>query len=238
MTTPPTISDYKEIWAIDFEFYPGPGLANGGREGDLPTPLCLVAIEIRTGRVIHQWCDEFRSTPPYRIDSGALIVSYMSTAEFSCHLALGWPQPACTFDAYVEFRHLTNDGSAKGREKGFYSLPGALQYFGENGIDTAHKTDMRGRIVQGPPFSADEREAIQKYCEDDVRALVRVFKYIAPTVRSWPHALIPMPSHVGRSARGAARYSARPSDAAAPARELERHSARARHPERSTFWHL
>jgi DNA polymerase I len=189
MTTTPTISDYKEIWAIDFEFYPGPGLANGGREGDLPTPLCLVAIEIRTGRVIHQWCDEFGSLPPYRIDNGALIVSYMSTAEFSCHLALGWPQPACTFDAYVEFRHLTNDGSAKGREKGFYSLPGALQYFGENGIDTAHKTDMRGRIVQGPPFSADEREAIQKYCEDDVRALVRVFKYIAPTVRSWPHAL-------------------------------------------------
>ena len=62
----------------------------------------------------------------------------------------GWPQPACTFDAYVEFRHLTNDGSAKGREKGFYSLPGALQYFGENGIDTAHKTDMRGRIVSRP----------------------------------------------------------------------------------------
>jgi hypothetical protein len=182
------ISDYDEIWAIDFEFYPGPGLANGGREGDLPTPLCLVAVELRTGRVVHQWQDELGSLPPYRTDGGALIVSYMSTAEFSCHLALGWPQPACTFDAYIEFRHLTNDGSIK-REKGFYGLGGALQYFGENGIDTAHKTDMRSRIVQGPPFSADEREAIQKYCEDDVHALVRLFKHIAPTVRSWPHAL-------------------------------------------------
>jgi DNA polymerase I len=188
MTTAPMISDYEEIWAIDFEFYPGPDLASGGREGDLPTPLCLVAIELRTGRVIHRWVDQFGSLPPYRIDSGALIVSYMSTAEFSCHLALGWPQPACTFDAYIEFRHLTNDGSVK-REKGFYSLGGALQYFGEDGIDTTHKTDMRGRIVQGPPFSADEREAIQKYCEDDVHALARLFKHIAPTVQSWPHAL-------------------------------------------------
>jgi DNA polymerase-1 len=189
----PKICDWphEEIWAVDFEYYPGPGLSNGGREGDRPTPLCLVAIEMRTGRVIHQWCDEFGSTPPYRIDSGALIVSFMSTAEFGCHLALGWPQPACTLDPYVEFRHLTNDGSAKAseRERGFYSLDGALRHFGENGVDTAHKTDMRGRIVQGPPFNTAERAAIQSYCEEDVHALVRLVKHIAPTIRSLPHAM-------------------------------------------------
>jgi hypothetical protein len=34
---------HREIWVVDFEFYPGPGKANGGGEGDVSTPLCLVA---------------------------------------------------------------------------------------------------------------------------------------------------------------------------------------------------
>ena len=91
----------------------------------------------------------------------------------------------------MEFRHHTNDGSIKSgdREKGFFGLAGALRYFGEDGIDTAHKDDMRDRIVQGPPFSADEREAILTYCEDDVRALALLVKHMAPTIRSLPHAM-------------------------------------------------
>ena len=59
-----------------------------------------------------------------------------------------------SLDAYIEFRHLTNDGAAEAREKGFYSLAGALRYFGNDGIDTAHKNEMRDRIIQGPPFNA------------------------------------------------------------------------------------
>jgi hypothetical protein len=35
---------HGEIWVVDFEFYPGPGKANGGGEGDVSTPLCLVAL--------------------------------------------------------------------------------------------------------------------------------------------------------------------------------------------------
>jgi DNA polymerase-1 len=182
---------HEEIWAVDFEYYPGPGLANGGREGDPITPLCLVAIEMRTGRVIRRWQDEFGPFPPYRLDAGALFVSFMSSAEYGCHAALNWGQPAGSLDPYIEFRHFTNDGRIKSgdREKGFYSLGGALRYFGEDGIDTAHKTEMRDRIIQGPPFSADEREQILTYCEDDVRALVRLVQHIVPTIRSLPHAM-------------------------------------------------
>ena len=107
-------------------------------------------------------------------------------------MPLGWGQPACALDPYVEFRHFTNNGAVKSgdREKGFYSLDGALQYFCENGIDTAHKTDMRDRIVQGPPFTADEREIILDYCEDDMRALALLVKHIVPTIRSLPHAMM------------------------------------------------
>ena len=49
---------FGEVWVGDSEYYPGPGLANGGRDGDAPTPLCVVAIEMRSGRVVRQWQDE------------------------------------------------------------------------------------------------------------------------------------------------------------------------------------
>jgi DNA polymerase-1 len=182
---------FEQIWAVDFEYFPGPGLANGGRDGDPITPLCLVAIEMRTGRVIRQWQDELGPFPPYRLDASALFASYMTSADLGAHIPLGWGQPACVLDPYVEFRHHTNDGGVKAgdREKGFYSLDGALRYFREDGIDTAHKADMRDRILQGPPFSADERAVILQYCEADTRALARLVQYIVPTIRSLPHAL-------------------------------------------------
>jgi DNA polymerase-1 len=182
---------FAEIWVVDFEFYPGAGTANGGCDGDASTPLCLVALEMRTGRIIRQWQDEFGPFPPYRLDGDVLFISYLASAELGCHIALGWGQPACALDAYVEFRHITNDGRLKSgdREKGFYSLDGALRYCCETGIDTAHKTDMRDRIIQGPPFTADERATILAYCEDDVRALALLVQHIVPTIRSLPHAL-------------------------------------------------
>ena len=182
---------FREIWCVDTEFYPGAGLANGGREGDQATPLCLVALELRSGRIIRQWRDELGPFPPYRLDADAVFVSHLLSAEFGFHIALGWGQPACAIDSYVEFRHYVNDGTIKSgdREKGFHSLDGALRYFCEDGINTAHKTDMRDRIVQGPPFTAEERDAILAYCEHDVRSLVLLFTHIVPTIRSLPHAM-------------------------------------------------
>jgi hypothetical protein len=192
----PRISDWRElpfeeIWAGDTEFYPGVGLANGGREGDPSTPLCLVAIEMRSGRVIRKWQGGFGPFAPYRLDQGALFISYLLSAEFGFHQALGWGQPANALDAYVEFRHLVNDGAIKAgdREKGFYSLAGALRHFGLDEIDTAHKKNMRDRILQGPPFTEAEREEILHYNENDTRTLVQLVKRLIPTVRSMPHAL-------------------------------------------------
>jgi DNA polymerase-1 len=183
---------FEELWVVDTEYYPGPGLANGGREGDAITPLCLVALEMRSGRIVRLWQDEFGPFPPYRLDAGALVMGYMISAEFGSHIALGWGCPARALDPYVEFRHFVNDGTVKSgdREKGFYGLGGALRYFCENGIDTAHKHDMRDRILQGPPFTAEERAAILEYCEDDVRALALLVQHIVPTIRSLPHAMM------------------------------------------------
>ena len=183
---------YREIWAVDTEFYPGPGLANGGVVGDPITPLCLVALELRSGRLIRLWQDQLGPFPPYRLDNEALIVGYMLAAEFGFHAAKGWGEPACALDAYVEFRHAVNDGAVKSgdREKGFYSIGGALRYFLEDEIDVTHKHDMRERILQGPPFSAQEQRDILDYCEDDVRALARLLPHIVPTIRPpFAHAM-------------------------------------------------
>jgi hypothetical protein len=193
---------YNEIWVVDTEFCPGRGLANGGRNGDPITPVCVVALELRSGRFIRQWYGEFSPFPPYRLDADALFVGFFNTAEFGVHLALGWGKPARSIDLSIEFRHLTNDGSVNAEQRskevkkrgkasgGYYSLAGALCYFGEHLIDTAHKNDMRDRIIQGPPFSADERERILAYCQEDVEATARLFKHLAPTIRSWPHAIV------------------------------------------------
>jgi hypothetical protein len=196
MQTPVPIYDwralpFREIWCVDFEYYPGRGLANGGREGDAVTPLCLVAFEMRTGRLVRLWQDELGRFPPYRLDADALIMGYMISAEFGCHIARGWGQPARALDLYVEFRHYVNDGAVKSgdRDKGFFGLAGALQYFCEDSIDASHKHDMRERILRGPPFTAEERAEILDYCEDDVRALARLVPHIVPTIRSLPHAL-------------------------------------------------
>jgi hypothetical protein len=53
----PAISNWQDlpcaqIWAVDFEYYPGRGLGNGGKVGDAITPLCVVAIEMRTNQVV------------------------------------------------------------------------------------------------------------------------------------------------------------------------------------------
>jgi hypothetical protein len=176
---------FREIWVVDTEFYPGPGLANGGVVGDPTTPLCLVALESRSGRLVRLWQDELGPFQPYRLDNEAIIFGYMLAAEFGVHAARGWGEPVHALDAYVEFRHAVNDGSIKGsdREKGFYSLGGALRYFLEDEIDVTRKHDMRERILQGPPFSEQEQRDILAYCEDDVRALARLLPHIVSTIR-------------------------------------------------------
>ena len=182
---------FREIWCVDTEYYPGKGKANGGVDGDPITPLCLVAYEMRSDRTVRRWQNELGIFPPYRLDGDALILGYMISAEFGTHIALGWGEPARALDPYIEFRHFVNDGSAKAedRPKGFHDLSGALRYFCEDELDLAHKKDMRDRILQGPPFSNEERREILEYCEDDVRALARLVPHIIPTIRSLPHAL-------------------------------------------------
>jgi DNA polymerase-1 len=153
---------YREIWLVDFEFMTGPGTR--------PDPVCLVAHEIRTGRTIRLWRNQFGPVPPYAIDPSALFIAYYASAEIGCHLALGWPKPARILDLFTEFRCIANGLSPPAG----YGLMGALAAYGLDGVGTVEKEEMRALVLRGGPWTNEERGAILTYCESDVAALVRL----------------------------------------------------------------
>ena len=70
-------------------------------------------------------------------------------------------------DLSPAFRNLTN-GRSTPEGKG---LIGLLRYYGLDAIDAKRKDAMRQRIMQGWPFTPEEREQILKYCMSDVDSL-------------------------------------------------------------------
>jgi len=168
---------FREIWAVDFEFTAPPG--------ERPDPVCLVAVELRSGRTIKLWRDRFGPMPPYPTDAGALFIAYYASAELGCHKVLGWPMPARILDLFTEFRDRTN-GLPTPAGAG---LLGALTYFALDGIGATEKKDMRELIMRGGPWSEDERIAILNYCESDVTALLRLLPAMMPSL-DLPHALL------------------------------------------------
>jgi DNA polymerase family A len=161
---------FEEIWLHDFEFVAQPG--------EHPDVVCLVARELRSGQTLRLWRDELGEHPPYRTDRGALFVSFVANAECACHLALGWPLPARVLDLNPAFRNLTN-GRHTPEGKG---LLGALRYYGLNAIGAKQKDAMRKRVMQGWPFTPEERRQILLYCESDVGALRRLLPHILPEI--------------------------------------------------------
>ena len=77
---------------------------------------------------------------------------------------------ANVLDLFAEFRNLRNGlGSKAG-----WGLLGALAHFGLDGVASAHKDAMRDLILTGGPWDAGEREAILRYCAEDVEAAARL----------------------------------------------------------------
>jgi hypothetical protein len=164
-------NQFREEWAVDFE-YQAP-------DGERPDPVCLVAVELRTGRTIRLWRDEMGASPPYDISKNSLFVSFASDAEMSCHLALDWPLPARVLDLRIEFLQATNftprPPPDKNKAKKRTSLLHALSYYGLDGVEAAEKEQWRNLILHGgPSWTLEQREGILDYCGLDVRALCRL----------------------------------------------------------------
>lgn len=174
-----TFADFEQIWFTDFEFSAPPG--------DRPQPICMVALEFKSGNVVRLWMDELRKLPqaPYRTGSGVLIVAFYASAEISCHLALGWPLPSRLLDLYVEFRNRTNRDGLQHRA----SLLDAMGYMGLDAMEAVEKESMRQLALRGGPWTAHERRALLDYCEADVRAIEKLFKRMLDDI-DVPRALL------------------------------------------------
>jgi hypothetical protein len=170
---------FKEIWAVDFEFH------QGGVEGNQQIPVCVVGKELRTGRYIRVWQDDFTDIPPYPVHEDSLIIAYFASAEIHCHLSLNWPIPKNLIDCFTEFRVLTN-GRPTLRGIG---LLGALTHFGINSIDSEEKTTMRDLILSGGPWTASEKNKILAYCQSDVDALDKLFPALLHKLSGRPYWL-------------------------------------------------
>jgi DNA polymerase family A len=172
MSTTSSLNDlpFEEIWAHDFEFIALPG--------ERPDVVCLSAVELRSGRTINLWRDELGGQPPYRTDDKVAFVNFSGQAEMGCHLALGWSIPRNIIDLSAIFRCLTN-GKAVPEGKG---LIGMQRYYGFDAISSKRKDAMRDRILQGWPFTAEERERIIRYCASDVQPLGRLLVRVLPDI--------------------------------------------------------
>ena len=171
--------EFDQIWCVDFEFRVP--------DGERPTPICLVAQEMRSGRTIRMSDQELRDSqqPPYSVGKHCLFVAYYASAEMGCHLALHWPMPIYVLDLFAEFRVLTN-GLVTPSGNG---LLGALAYFGIDGMDVFEKEEMRQLAMRGGPWTKEECQALLDYCESDVVALQKLLDIMAPKI-DLPRAML------------------------------------------------
>ena len=168
---------FREVWALDFEYV--------SESGARPAPVCVVARELGSDRLIRMWLHGERPPVPFDTGPGSLFVSYYAPAELGCFLELGWPIPARVLDLYAEFRNETNGlPLAEGR-----GLLGALSYHGIPSITSEEKHEERALVMRGGPWSPAERTRILDYCQTDVDPLGALLERMLPGIRSRAHGL-------------------------------------------------
>jgi len=176
MTQTP-LSDFRTVWFVDFEFRADPG--------ERPNPVCLVAREMRSNRLVRQWLtDETPNHPPFDVGTDSLMVAYFASAELGCCLALDWSMPQNVLDLYVEFRGLANGKAVPNR-----SLLGAMAYVGLDCMESAEKDSMRELAMRHGPHSNKERVALLDYCQTDVDSLPKLLERMVGRI-DLPRALL------------------------------------------------
>jgi DNA polymerase-1 len=166
---------FRQIWCLDFEFVAEPGA--------LPVPVCLVARELGSNRLVRLWRDELGATAPFPIDDDTLFVAYFATAELGCFLELDWPLPTRILDLFTEYRNATNGVSLpEGR-----GLLSALSHHGIPAITAEQKTAERALVMRGGPWSMEERRRIVDYCQTDVDPLGPLVERMLPGILARPN---------------------------------------------------
>ncbi len=162
---------FREIVILDTEFH------TGGVLGNRPIPVCICAVELRSGRKHRIWCEPGQ-LPANPLPVDALYVAFSAQAEWGTFLALGWDLPTHICDLYAEFRCLTNGVPTTTGN----SLIDALTYYHCPAMPRSQKQGMRERILQGDPYTSEERAEILDYCADDVNATLHLLQAMAGEV--------------------------------------------------------
>jgi DNA polymerase I len=172
-----TWDDFKELWVIDYEFL--------GGYGNPQQPICYVAKNIGTEEIIPHWINGTETSPDYPVNDSSLIIAYYASAEMGCHIPLKFNFPIYLLDLFTEFRCETNGIKVPAGN----SLIGACAYYGISGSDATYKDIMRDRILQGPPYSENEKQDILQYCQKDVEMTANLFHCMEKTI-DLPYALL------------------------------------------------
>jgi DNA polymerase I len=122
---------------LDFEFV--------SESGARPVPVCLVARELSSNRLIRLWQDELGPEPAFPVNDETLFVAYYASTEIGCFLELGWPIPTRILDLYTEFRNATNGVTLPAGR----CLLGALSHHGIASITADQKTEERNLVMRG-----------------------------------------------------------------------------------------
>jgi DNA polymerase I len=156
---------FREIVVLDMEFH------FAQVRGNRPIPVCLCAVELRSGRKHRLWFEPGESIPN-PLPPDALYVAFSAAAEWGCFLALGWNLPEHICDLHFEYRCQTNGRATSNTN----SLLDALVYYGCPAMPKSHKQNMRERVLLGEPYDVLDREDILVYCAEDVDATLLLLK--------------------------------------------------------------
>jgi DNA polymerase I len=171
---------YREVWAIDTEFNLRPSAAHFSPadpqpEGSIQHPVCLVAVELYSGRTIELFEDELGPAPPFSLGEDVLFIAYNAVAEWLTFLALGWPLPCRVFDPYIEYRRHICGTPRDVNVRGNKSFLMALRHFGIPGLTADVKDEERDFVLRGGPWpDPADRRRILDYCGTDVAPLFQL----------------------------------------------------------------
>jgi hypothetical protein len=173
-----TLRHYREVWLVDTEYHAPPG--------ERPTPVCLCARELFSGRAVQRWLwGETAPRAPLPTGPEALTVAYFASAELGVYLARDWPLPARILDLYAEFCRATCGLPTQcGR-----GLLGALTHYGIGYMAPATKDGLRQLAIRGGPYTDAERLDLLAYCQSDADALAPLLSAMLPAL-DLPRALL------------------------------------------------
>jgi DNA polymerase-1 len=185
---PTSFDRFDHIWHVDFEYRQNRNL--------LPVPVCMYAVEQRSGQEIFLWREELLKLRHLPFGGGPrdLMVTY-TEAELVCFLQLGLRFPENVLDLFVEVAALTNGNRALWPHRWRPGLLDALQIFGLHGIDAGEKDEMRDLILSKQTYTPDECRRIRDYNRSDGIATSALLLAVADRI-DMPRAL-----HRGRYQR-------------------------------------